>query len=85
MSKEGCNIPGRMKRIAKIIGDTQEEDTKKINGVQEAAIGKRDIMKTRREIRFARKPSKQLPRKTCQKKGIMIKVRSNVTQLIEII
>ena len=85
MSKEGCNIPGRMKRTAKIVGDTQDEDTKKINGVQEAAIGKRDIMKTRREIGFARKLSKQILIKTCQKKGMIIKMRSDVTHLTEII
>ena len=33
MSKEGCDIPGGMKRTAKIVGDTKDEDTKKINGV----------------------------------------------------
>ena len=41
-------------------------------------------MKTRQKIGFARKLSKQILIKTCQKKGMIIKMRSDVTHLIEI-
>ena len=58
---------------------------KEITGVQEVTIVRRDTMKTRPVIGFARKLSKQILIRTSQKKGMIIKMRSDVTHLTEII
>ena len=83
MSKEGCDIPGGVKRTAKTAGDTLDEDRKKITGVQEVTIVRRDTMKTRPVIGLAGNPSKQTLTKTSQEKGMIIKVKNDVTHPIE--
>ena len=82
MSKESCGIPGGMKRTAKTAGDTLDEDTKKITGIQEVTTVRRDNMKTRPVAGLAGNPPKQKLTKTSQERGMIIKVRSDAIHLI---
>ena len=83
MSKESCDIPGGMKRTAKTAGDTLDEATGKITGVQEVTVVRRDTMKTRPVAGIAGNPLKQTLTKTSQEGGMISKVRSDATHPIE--
>ena len=85
MSMEGPNIPDRMKSTVKTVGDSWRENTKKMSGILEVAIGKRDSMKIRRGTGVPGKLSRQVLMKTWKKKGIIIEAKIYVTLLIEFI